>query len=72
MRDVLFYYPPFCIIYGLYNVEYLMRGCEKACQKAVAPVNIKTAIFSLQYLIHFCMDYNITNMSRSAIRQPFQ
>ena len=60
----------------LYNLwvklyEYLMRGCEKACQKAWPPVNIKTAIFNLQYLSHFCMDFNVTYMSRSAIRQPF-
>ena len=48
-----------------------MRGCEKACQKAWAPVNIKTAIFNLQYLSHFCMAFNVTNTSRSAIRQPF-
>ena len=44
-----------------------MRGCEKACQKAWAPVNIKTAIFNLEYLSHFCMDFNVTNTSRRAI-----
>ena len=43
-----------------------MRGCEKACQKAVALVDIETAIFNLQY--HFCMDFNVTSMSRSTIR----
>ena len=43
-----------------------MRGCEKACQRAWAPVYIKTAIFNLQYLSHFYMDFNLTNMSRSA------
>ena len=29
--------------------EYLIGGCEKACQKAWPPVNIKTAIFNLKY-----------------------
>ena len=47
--------------------EYLMRGCEKACQKAWPPVNIKTAIFNQQYLSHLCMDFNVTNMSRIII-----
>ena len=61
------------ILYDLWVklYEYLMRGCEKACQKAWAPVNIETAIFNLQFLSHFCMNFNVTNMSRSAIRQPF-
>ena len=48
-----------------------MRGCEKASQKAWAPVNIETTIFNRQYLSPFCMDFNVTNISRSAIRQPF-
>ena len=39
-----------------YN-EYLMREHEKNYQKAVAIVNIKTSIFNLQYLNHFCMDF---------------
>ena len=38
-------------LYGLWvkMYEYLMRGCEKACQKACPSVNIKTAIFNLKY-----------------------
>ena len=28
--------------------EYLMKGCEKPCQKAWPPVNIKAAIFNLK------------------------
>ena len=51
--------------------EYLMRGCEKACKKAWPPVNIKTAIFNLQYLSHFCMTFNVRNMSRSAYNTTF-
>ena len=43
-----------------------MRECEKGCQKAVATVNIKTSIFNLQYLNHFCMDFYATDMGRSA------
>ena len=34
-----------------------MKEQEKGCQKAVATVNIKTSIFNLQYLSHFCMDF---------------
>ena len=48
-----------------------MREREKGCQKAVATVNIKTLIFNLQYLNHFCIDFYATKMSRSAIRMPF-
>ena len=39
-----------------------MRECEKGCQKAWAPVNITTAIFTLQYLSHFCMNFYVTNV----------
>ena len=48
-RDVLLLIPT--IVYDLWVklYEYLMRGCEKACQKAWPPVNIKTAIFNLKY-----------------------
>ena len=48
-----------------------MRGCEEAYEKAWAPVNIKTAMFKLQYLSYFCMLFNTANMSRSTIRHPF-
>ena len=53
MRDVLLLLST--ILYDLWVTlyEYLMRRCEKACQKAWAPVNIKTAIFNLQYLSQF-------------------
>ena len=49
-RDVLLLLPT--ILYDLWVklYEYLMRRCEKACQKAWPPVNIKTAIFNLQYI----------------------
>ena len=68
MRDVLLLLST--ILYDLWVklYEYLMIRCEKACQKAWTPVNIKTAIFNLQYLSHFCLDFNVTNMSRSTIR----
>ena len=71
MRDVLLLLS--AILYDLWIklYEYLLRGCEKACQKAWPPLNITTAIFNLQYLSHFCMNFNVTNMSRSAIIQPF-
>ena len=41
------------ILYDLWVklYEYLMRGCEKACQKAWPSVNIKTAMFNLKYKI---------------------
>ena len=48
--------------------EYLMIECEKACQKAVATVNIKPSIFNLQYLNYFCMDFHATKKSRSAVK----
>ena len=50
MRDVLLLLPT--ILYDLWVklYEYLMRRCEKACQTAWPPVNIKTAIFNLQYI----------------------
>ena len=51
--------------------KYLMRECEKGCQKAVETVNIKTSIFNLRYLSHFCMEFHVTNMSRSAVRIRF-
>ena len=53
MRDVLLLLSR--ILYDLWVklYEYFMRGCEKACQKAWPPVNIKTAIFNLQYLSQF-------------------
>ena len=49
MRDVLLLLST--ILYNLWVklYEYLMRRCEKACHKAWPPVNIKTAIFNLQY-----------------------
>ena len=31
-------------------------------------MNITTAIFNLQYLSDFCMDFYVTNMSRSTVR----
>ena len=39
------------ILYDLWVklYEYLMRACEKACQKVWPPVNIKTAIFNLKH-----------------------
>ena len=37
--------------------KYLWREHEKGWQKALATVNIKTSIFNLQYLSHFCMDF---------------
>ena len=37
-----------------------MREREKGCQKAVATVNIKTSLFNLQYLSHFCMYFYTT------------
>ena len=53
MRDVLLLLST--ILYDLEFKEYryLMRECEKGCQKAVATGNIKTSIFNLQYLSHF-------------------
>ena len=50
MRDVLPLLPT--ILYDLWVklYEYLMRRCEKTCQKAWLPVNIKTVIFNLQYI----------------------
>ena len=48
------------------NIEYLMREREKGCQKAVATVSIKTSIFNLQYISHFCMDFYATTISRSS------
>ena len=30
---------------------------EKGCQKAVGTLNIKTSIFILQYLSHFCIEH---------------
>ena len=71
MRDVLLLLST--ILYDLWIklYEYLMRRCEQAYQKAWPPVNIKTAIFNLQHLSHFCMNFNVTNMSRSAIIQLF-
>ena len=71
MRDVLLLLST--ILYDLWVklYEYLMIRCEKACQKAWPLVNMKTAIFNLQYLSHFCLNFNVTNMSGSAIIQPF-
>ena len=68
MRDVLLLLST--ILYDLWvKYEYLMRGC----QKAWAPVDIETAIFNLQYLRHFCMDFNVTNIrykSKGKIKEP--
>ena len=49
MKDVLLLLSK--ILYDLWVqlYEYLMRGCEKACQKTWPPINIKTAISNLQY-----------------------
>ena len=49
MKDVLLLLSK--ILYDLWVklYEYLMRGCEKAYQKAWPPVNIKTLISNLQY-----------------------
>ena len=71
IRDLLLLL--YTILYDLWVklYEYLMRGCEKACQKAWAPVNVKTAIFNLQYLSHFYLNFNVTNITRSAIIQSF-
>ena len=38
------------------------------CRKAWATMNIKTSMFNLQYLSHFCMDFYATNTSRSALK----
>ena len=48
-----------------------MRECEKGCQKAWAGVKIETSTFNLQYLRHFCMEFNATKTSRSAVKTPF-
>ena len=52
----------FSILYDLWLKQYgyVMREHEKGYQKAVATMNIKTSIFNLQYLCHFCMDFYAT------------
>ena len=63
--------PPFCIICELKN-EYLMRDLEKGCQKAWATVKMKTSIFNLQYLRHFCIDLCKKYLNRSTtVKIPF-
>ena len=49
MRDVLLLLATIFHDLWVKLFEYLMRGCEKACQKAWPPANIKTAIFKLKY-----------------------
>ena len=44
-----------------------MRECGKGHEKALVTVDLKTSIFYLQYLSHFCMDFYATNTSRSAV-----
>ena len=51
MRDVLLLSSTIWYDLWVKLYEYLMRGCEKAHQKAWPPVNIKTAIFNLKYKI---------------------
>ena len=71
MRDVLLLLST--ILYDLWVKlhKYLMREREKIYQKAMATVNIKTSIFNLQYLYHFCVDFYVIDMSRSAVRTTF-
>ena len=59
------------MICGLNKNEYLMRECGKGCQNTLAAVNIKTSIFNLQYLLHFCIDFYAANMGGSAVNRPF-
>ena len=67
MRDVLLLLST--ILYDLWVIQndYLMRQREKGCQKTVATVNIKTPIFNMPYLSHFCIDFHATNVSRSGV-----
>ena len=44
---------------------------KKADINTVAPVNIKTSIFNLRFLIHFNMDFYAIKRKR-AVKRPFQ
>ena len=50
---------------------YLIRELKKGCQKAWATVNVKTSIFNLKYLSHFCMDFYATNRIGRAVKGSF-
>ena len=36
-----------------------------------AEVKIKTSVFNLQYISHFCMDFYVSNTSRCIVERPF-
>ena len=67
MRDVLFYYPPFCMICEL-NKSKLKGECEKDPHIHRVQVIIKTSIFNLRFLNHFCMDFYVI---KALLKDPY-
>ena len=46
-----------------------MRECEKGYPKTWARVNIKTSIFDLQYVNHFCINFYATRRSSCTVKK---
>ena len=62
---------PFGIIYDLKKYISIHRMWKKAIMYTGAPVKINHSIFNLQFLRHFCMEFEATTTSRSIVRIPF-
>ena len=68
-RDVLFLISTI-LHYLQVNFPYLKRKiqCKNGCD---TDSEYKISIFNLQIFSHFCMDFYVTKMSRSAVKSPF-